>query len=499
MTGLLIFLCLLLIAIISVQIGRVTELAAKLRGEEEVQEISNRNNALWLMAFMVVFLVACVVSGIAYKDYYVGFGPHQAASAHGAGIDSMFKWTLFFTGIVFFLTQIALFYFAYKYRQRRGHKALYISHNNRLEVIWTAIPAVVMTFLVVGGLDVWNDVMSDVGTDDPDVMEIEATGYQFAWQLRYPGPDGKLGTRNFRLISGTNPLGQDWTDTKNHDDLQPNELVLPKGQKVRVRITARDVIHDFYLPQFRVKMDAVPGLPTYFIFTPEKTTEEYREELKKYDAYNQPDPNDPEKMLWETFTYELACAELCGRGHWSMAKNVRVVEREEYEQWLREQSSYYLQNIRGTDNDPLKDQLLDIEIEQRAQEFADAFQSALESEDAAAKTVALSNVSFEEGSGELSELSSAELDNLVALLQGQPNLGVQIAGHVVGGGSSEANQSLSQQRAESVKSYLVDKGIGADQIQAVGYGDTQPVAEGEDEEAQAQNNRTEVRILGNAQ
>ena len=95
-----------------------------------------------------------------------------------------------------------------------------------------------------------------------EFIEIEACGTQFNWLLRYPGEDGKLGTRDFKMINGVNPLGQDWNDPKNIDDIHPNEIVLPVNKKVRVRITARDVLHNFYLPHFRVKMDAVPGMPT---------------------------------------------------------------------------------------------------------------------------------------------------------------------------------------------------------------------------------------------
>ena len=143
-------------------------------------------------------------------------------------------------------------------------------HDNKLEVIWTAVPAVVMCFLVIRGLVAWNEVMADV-SEGEEHIEIEATGQQYLWHLRYPGADGKLGTRNFRLIkSGENPLGQDWMDDKNLDDIMPSEIVLPVGKKVRVRITAMDVLHSFDLPHFRVKMDAVPGMPTYFVFTPTK-------------------------------------------------------------------------------------------------------------------------------------------------------------------------------------------------------------------------------------
>lgn len=365
MTALLIFLCLLLIAIIVVQIGRVTELATKIRGEEEIQEVTNNYQAWLSVAFVIVFLVGCVVSALVYKNWMLGYGPHKAASAHGGRLDGLFDTTLFFTGIVFVATQIALFYFAYKYRGQRGKKAAFISHNNRLEVIWTAIPAVVMAFLVINGLDVWNEVMADIEPGE-EFVEIEATGYQFAWQIRYPGPDGQLGTRNYKLISGTNLLGQDWTDLKNVDDIHADEIVLPVGKKVRVRITARDVLHNFYLPHFRLKMDAVPGMPTYFVFTPTTTTADYREELSKYPEYQAPDPDDPEHTLWENFNYELACAELCGNGHFSMRRVVRIVSEEEYQAWLSQQKSYYLTSIRNTDDDPFKGKLFDFEEGQPA-------------------------------------------------------------------------------------------------------------------------------------
>jgi len=363
MTALLVLLSIVLITIFTIQIGKVTELASKIRGEEEMQDIINRRQSVYMIVFMVVFLVAATASGLYYKNYMLGFGPLQPASAHGGSLDTMFKVTLFFTGIVFVITQILLFVFAFKYRARRGTVSSFISHDNKLEVIWTIIPAVVMTFLVVGGLDAWNEVMADL-TDEEDYIEIEATGFQFGWNLRYPGPDGQLGAKSFKLISGSNPLGQDWKDKKNLDDFHPGEIVLPKGKKVRVRITAQDVLHNFYLPHFRVKMDAVPGMPTYFVFTPIKTTDEYRQELSNYPEYNVPaDPKDPaSKMLWEVFDYELACAELCGRGHYSMRRVVRIVEPDEFEAWQAQQQSYFFSNVRGKEDDPWKGVVLEGEV-----------------------------------------------------------------------------------------------------------------------------------------
>ncbi len=260
MTTLIVFFCIALLLLIIVQISRVRDLAKQLRGKEEVEATAVASTGKGLLAFMVALLVITTVSAYYYKNWILGFGPQGSASVHGESIDTMMKWTLAITYIAYLATNFALFYYAYKFRTRKGHKAVYISHNNTVELVWTGIPAIVMTFLVVGGLDAWNDIMSDVGADD-NYMEIEATGYQFAWQLRYPGPDGLLGRKDFRLIDGSNPLGLDWTDPKTHDDILVNDVTLPVDQKVRVRITAKDVLHDFYLPQFRVKMDAVPGLP----------------------------------------------------------------------------------------------------------------------------------------------------------------------------------------------------------------------------------------------
>lgn len=359
MTALIITLILILLTVIVVQISKVGELASKIRGEEESEMIANNRTGLWLMIFMIGFLVFCVVTAMYYKNSMLGYGPHEAASEHGSSVDSLFNVTLFFTGIVFFITQIILFWYSYKYRAQKGKKALYFPHNNTLEYVWTIVPAIVMAFLVVKGLVVWNDVMPDVKPGD-EFIEIEATGYQFAWDIRYPGPDGELGYKNYKLINtATNPLGIDWEDTKSHDDFMPSEIVLPVGRKVRVRITAKDVLHNFYLPHFRVKMDAIPGLPTYFIFTPKTTTAEYRERLRGYPEWNEPyDPTDPESPAkYEAFNYELACAELCGKGHYSMRRIVRIVTEEEFDAWLSTQNSFYESNIKGTDNDPFKEEM----------------------------------------------------------------------------------------------------------------------------------------------
>ncbi len=496
MTALLVTLSIILIAIIVVQIGRVTELASKIRGEEEMQRIANNRHSAGLLIFMVLFLAAVIVTGLMYKNYYLGFGPQMPASEHGGAIDNMFKVTLFFTGIVFFITQILLFYFAWRYKAQKGRKAAFISHDNRLELIWTAIPAVVMAFLVISGLDAWNEVMADIPFDsDEEYIEIEAMGYQFAWAIRYPGDDEQLGARDYTLIDGTNPFGQDWTDESNLDDFHPQEIVLPVGKKVRVRITARDVLHNFYLPHFRVKMDAVPGMPTYFVFTPSKTTEEYRQELSQYPEFQQPyDPADPEgPQMWEEFNYELACAELCGRGHYSMRRIVRIVSEEEYEAWLGQQTPYYESTIRGTGSDPFTDQWFEDEI----RENREAFNTKLDElvTDPEADIFVFDHVNFESGSAELSPLSRYELDFLVESMSRYPDMRIEIDGYTDSQGSAEMNQELSERRAQSVYDYLVNKGIDSGRLTTVGYGESNPVGSNESAEGMAENRRSQFRIV----
>ncbi len=499
MTALIVFICLAMLAIIILQISRVRELSATLRGHEEAERKATDRNGIGLYIFMIVFLVATVISAVYYKDSMLGYGPWGSASAHGGTIDSMINLTLFFTGVVFIVTHIALFYFAYKYRETVHTKADFISHDNKLEVIWTLIPAVVMTFLVVGGLDAWNEVMADVPADTPreTYIEIEATGYQFAWDIRYPGEDMLLGTKDFRLISGINGLGIDWEDVKTHDDFIPSEIVLPVGVPVRVRITAKDVLHNFYLPHFRVKMDAVPGMPTYFVFKPMITTDSMRQRLRDYAEWQV--PSDPEDETspprWKNFEYELACAELCGKGHFSMRKLVRIVEPDEYRAWLDQQQSLYLSSIRNTDDDPYKGQPVQAELNVQRRELYSDFANALVGVDSADRIIRLRNVTYTTGSAALTSMSSYELNNVIEILQQYPDVRVEIAGHTDNEGEPAANQALSEARARSVANYLTSNGISSNRLTNVrGFGDSRSVGDNATDEGRAENRRTELII-----
>ncbi len=508
MTGLMIFLCLVLIAIVIVQIGKVSELASAIRGEEDVENASNTFHATLGMIFMVLFLVGCVWSSIYYAPYMLGYGPHQSASAHGGMLDYLFDLTLFFTGVVFVITHIALFWFAYKYKGEKGRPALFMPHDNKLEIIWTVVPAVVMCFLVMKGLVAWNEVMAD---NEEPYIEIEATGQQFSWIMRYPGGDGVLGTKDYTLIDANNELGMDWTDEKSQDDIissAPGEVVkLPVGKEVRVRITAKDVIHNFDLPHFRLKMDAVPGIPTYFRFTPITTTEEYRERLgalgkdgnPMYPDWHVPaDPEEPDGLKrFEAFHYELACAELCGKGHFSMRRLIEIVPEEEWKAWMKEQKSYYFGNVRNKDFDPNKGKVLRSEIRMRSKDFKKNIETAIGSADETAKTIRFNYVNFVTGSAALTDNSRYELKDLVTALSDYPNMTIELAGHTDNVGEPDANMTLSNARAQTVFQFLADQGIAASRMTAVGYGDTNPLESNDTVEGRATNRRTEFTIKSN--
>ena len=282
---------------------------------------ANSIHASLFIVFMVVGL------GGFFWYSYVAFDSYDlpVASEHGAWTDTLLWITIGVSVAAFVIISIVMFVFAYRFQYREGRKAKFYPDNHYLELAWTIIPAVVLSILIFTGLRAWNDITAPA-SDDAEVIEI--VGQQFAWIARYPGVnDNQLGKYDFRLIDAVNEFGLDLEDKNSFDDFKALELHLPKGKEVLLKIRAKDVLHSVFLPHFRVKMDAVPGMPTQFKFTATKTTEEMRTELG--------DPN---------FNYELACTEICGRGHFSMRFLVIVHELEEYEKWKASQEAWLKQN-----------------------------------------------------------------------------------------------------------------------------------------------------------
>jgi cytochrome c oxidase subunit 2 len=274
---------------------------------------------------MIVFLVLGLVGVYWCNELFKGKILGEAASDHGEKIDDMLYITLAITGVVFVITQVLLFWFAFKYQYSEKRKPYYYPHNNKLEVIWTVIPAIFLTVLVGFGLYYWFKI-----TGDPpkNAMQVEITGKQFNWIGRYAGKDKIFGKKYFRNISdeNNNPLGILWDDKAAQDDIvvSGNDIYLVKGVPVQIIIHARDVVHDVGLSHFRMKMDAVPGTPTTMWFTPKYTTAEMKEKTGNPD-----------------FAYELSCDQMCGSGHYSMKGIIHVVEREEFTLWMAKQKPAY--------------------------------------------------------------------------------------------------------------------------------------------------------------
>jgi cytochrome c oxidase subunit II len=309
-----------LVFVVVFQIAKASEYVSVLKGEEKTRRQNNRINAFLLLGFLVFGLI-----GVWYCNdlfYKKTLFPQGSASVEGESLDNMFMITTAVTGAVFILTQILLFWFAFKYQEKDDTKAYYFAHSTKLELIWTTIPAIALCVLVAFGLKAWFKITGDA---PKDAIIVEVTGHQFGWEFRYPGADKTLGKKNYRLTKGANSLGVDFEDPASWDDIHVSTTMhIPVNKPVKLVINAQDVIHDVGLPHFRLKMDAVPGIPTTEWFTPKFTTEQ----MKK-STHN---PN---------FTYEISCDQMCGKGHFSMRGIIIVESDAEYRKWLATQKSEY--------------------------------------------------------------------------------------------------------------------------------------------------------------
>ena len=330
------FLVCVFLAIVG-KVLKVYELTSEIHGKKQTIN--------WNKVQGVLFAITLVLGLYGtYWSYVVwgGMSTSESASMHGLEVDSMMLVTTIITTIVFVITQILLFGFAFKYSSNDKRKAYFYPHNNFVERIWTIVPALVLTVLVLYGFFTWRSITNPSEADVKKAMNIEITGEQFKWNVRYSGANNELGLRNYKLSTPTNGLGIDFRDPKSWDDKLGSEIVLPVNKPVRFTIRSKDVLHSFYMPDFRAQINAVPGMSTYFQFVPRLTTDEMRE--KK---------NNPK------FNYVLLCAKICGAGHYNMQYTVRVVSEKEYQEWLAKQSLFF--------NDDMKKELKMADAQQASQ------------------------------------------------------------------------------------------------------------------------------------
>ena len=381
MTELLIIVAIVVAVIAIAQVVKIFELANKIKGikESDITDKDNDTQGKLLLTFGILFMASFFVMTAKWNHLLLPI----SASEHGVEIDLLMNISMGVIIIVFLITQPILFFLSYKYRGRKDRKATFISHNDKAEIIWTIVPAVVLTVLIVYGLQTWSKIMDRSDLDDAVVVELY--GKQFDWTARYAGADNNLGAANVRFIGGLNTVGVisesayakqiaglDNNIAKAHvqmseelnankrvkiearlakmeskkstltalvsitpkdileaaeDDVVVKELHLPVNKTVHLKFRSQDVIHSAYLPHFRVQMNCVPGMNTDFVFKPTITTEEMRVETGN-----------------EAFEYVLLCNKICGAAHYNMQLKVIVESEEDYNKWMAEQTVFAASN-----------------------------------------------------------------------------------------------------------------------------------------------------------
>ena len=316
MTNVLIAVVVLLTIAAMVQLVRVNELLSEITNKDtnEVTDEDNNKNGILFLIIGFGFLAFVIWQMITWDHLLLP----PASSVHGAEIDTLMKVSMTLILVVFFALSPILFYFAYKYRGRKENKAYFFAHNNKLEIVWTVVPTIILTALIIYGLRTWDRAMN------PDISEatvIEVYSKQFDWTARYSGTDNILGDANYKLVEGRNTLGVDVNDENSADDIVVREVHLPVNKPVLLKFRSRDVIHSAFLPHFRVQMNCVPGLSTQFAFTPTKTTAEMKE------------------SEGEDFEYVLLCNKICGSAHFNMQMKFIVESEEDYNKWLSSQKT----------------------------------------------------------------------------------------------------------------------------------------------------------------
>lgn len=329
---------------------RVFELASSLKGKktEEITDKDNRLMSRLMMLFLITFFLFVIWNLYSYVPKMLPL----AASVHGVELDWLFNFNMAILFFVFTITHILLFYFAYKYYGRKGNTATYLPHNNKLEMIWTVIPAIVLAVIVIYGIKTWNKI-TEVASTESMVVEIYAK--QFDWTARYSGADNTLGASNYKLITSMNDLGMDSTSKEGMDDIiVKNELHLPVGKEVEFKFRSQDVIHSAYFPHFRAQMNCVPGMTTMLHFTPTITTADMRKDpvvieqmrginavrVKRVPKFGENDfaPGDEKPV---EFDYILLCNKICGRNHYNMQMKVIIDRQEDYDKWIASKKPFY--------------------------------------------------------------------------------------------------------------------------------------------------------------
>jgi cytochrome c oxidase subunit 2 len=302
-----------------------------------------------MFAFLVFIYLVTIFSFVSYTKVLLP----EAASEHGETYDRLFFISFALIMFVQIITQALLHYFSFKFRGLKDTKATFITHDNKLEFIWTIIPAIVLFGLILYGMTTWSQIMNF--EEDEEALVIELYAQQWNWKARYAGQDNVLGDANVRFLNdydGRNTVGIDSSDPNGLDDIVvTQEFHLPVDRKVIFKFRSQDVLHSAYMPHFRAQMNCVPGMITEFSFTPTITTADMRmnsDVVDKVNRINKIRYENSQELIAKgeeslepyQFDYLLLCAKICGSSHYNMQMKIIVDSKKDYEKWINEQQTF---------------------------------------------------------------------------------------------------------------------------------------------------------------
>ena len=317
---------------------RVIDLSRELKTENEwaPKESDNRMMGRLFLLFIVVFIAWSF-----YQIYQYGYKSlPKSASEHGDKVDALMRYNMYIIWAVFVLVNFVLFFFAWKYYGRKHSKAVFLAHDNKLEMLWTVVPAIVLAFIIIFGLKYWNEIMGK--SSDEKAIKIELYSKQFDWTARYAGVDNQFGLDDYTQIDGSNSMGLDTLDKRCFDDIiVKNEIHIPVGVEIDFQFRSRDVIHSAFFPHFRAQMNCVPGQVTRFKFKPTITTADMRKDeqvvrnMNEVNAIRATRGEEPVE-----FDYTLICNKICGASHYNMPMKIVVESEKDFKVWLAKQKTF---------------------------------------------------------------------------------------------------------------------------------------------------------------
>lgn len=268
------------------------------------------------MSMLLAILIWAIAVGLAYPFVADIWPLPGTITEHARQVDAQYRLTLWVTGIIFLLAHLALGYAVLKFGNKRSGTAAHIRGNERWEFLWTTAATVLFVGLTFMGYAVWAEARFTESASHPpdkDRTIVEVVGQQFVWNMRYPGPDGKFGPTKIELVDDSlgNPLGVDRDHPDGQDDIIVPRMAVPVNRQVELLLKSKDVLHNYFVPELRIKLDTVPGITGTLRFTPDTIG-----------------------------TYEIVCSELCGLGHYKMRSFLEVKTQEEYDRWLVEQAEF---------------------------------------------------------------------------------------------------------------------------------------------------------------